>query len=200
MRYTTPDYSKAAKYLELAMAQNYDAAFNVRANMLRNGQGQAADPVAAAKLYRKGLDLGNGGAGNSLAEMYRLGDGIEKDHIKSRATYSAAAATGYEVAIGNLGLMYQLGLGGSLDKSAAYALYVEAVNMGDPNSGILLSSLMWQDDGYWYDPVWAYVYCLWAVKHARDAQRAGFVETCKRDEKSLSAEQIAESKQLLQGV
>ena len=74
-----------------------------------NGEGVAADDVAAVKWYRKAAEQGNNFAQNSLGFMYANGKGIPEDDAEAVKWYRKAAEQGDAIAQNNLGVMYDKG-------------------------------------------------------------------------------------------
>ncbi len=95
--------------------------------LLRTGSvNLPADPVAAAKWFRRGADLGNAFCTIQLARMMRNGEGVVKDAARSVAMLKEMAEQGNGDVQVELGLVYEEGLGLPRNLPEAYFWYVLA--------------------------------------------------------------------------
>lgn len=171
----------ALQRLQDGMALAYPQSFYRRATLMQQGIGGAADPAGAAALFAVALDLGLPDAGFDLAEIYRTGLGVPVDLERVRVVLSQTAAYGIPRAMGQLGLMHEVGEGGPADPAAAFALYQEAVNLGDPDAAVLLAQFMQSRDGYWTNPPLALAYCLWGAKVSESEAQGAICDALAND-------------------
>jgi hypothetical protein len=89
-----PDYPKAVRHLEQAVAGGNVAAMDLLATMVLEGRGTAQDVPRAVSLYERAMGGGMAGAAPRLALLYIQGNYLPRDEAKARAILDAAAAAG----------------------------------------------------------------------------------------------------------
>lgn len=100
------------------------------AAVLEQGSDGTGDPVRAADLYRRAMELGHREAAVSLGVLYQNGSGVAQDLTRARDLYEGPAAAGNARAQNNLGLMYVRGEGVAQDYTRAAELFQEAAEQG----------------------------------------------------------------------
>ena len=92
--YEQGDYETAHALL-LPLADQGDGTAQARlAFMYENGEGVAADPVAAADWYRLAADQGDAASQYRLGQIYLQGLGLPKDMVQAQMWMEIAAAHG----------------------------------------------------------------------------------------------------------
>jgi TPR repeat protein len=82
----------AAKWYQLAAAQNHTGALLRLISLLRNGaEGLPQDFPEAVRLARRGVELGETEAITNLADFYNRGEGVSLDYVESARLYREAA-------------------------------------------------------------------------------------------------------------
>ena len=98
------------EFQTLAAAGAANAEFMVGV-IYENGYGVAADPVLAAKWYRRAADRGLASAQYNLSVFYQLGRGVALDLSEAARLSRLAAEKGHAAAQTNLGVSFMVGEG-----------------------------------------------------------------------------------------
>ncbi len=78
------------KWYRLAADQNHTEAIQHLAMLYTMGQGVKSEPAEAAKLFRKGAELGNADCIWGLGQCYLSGKGVQLDTVLAYALSSAS--------------------------------------------------------------------------------------------------------------
>lgn len=89
-----PDYPKAVRHLEQAVAGGNFAAMDLLATMVLEGRGTAQDVPRAISLYERAMAGGMAGTAPRLALLYAQGNYLPRDEAKARAILDSAVAAG----------------------------------------------------------------------------------------------------------
>jgi Sel1 repeat len=100
-----PDYPKAVRHLEQAVAGGNVAAMDLLATLVLEGRGTAQDVPRAISLYERAMAAGMEGAASRLALLYLQGDYLPRDQARARAILDSAAAAGDPAAASMLTMM-----------------------------------------------------------------------------------------------
>lgn len=115
------DIDETAGWTRLAAAEPDNWRAHIELGMLHmRGQGVAADPEAARRLFGQAAATGGTEAMMRLAHMHRAGDGIGQDVAAAVYWYQTAAANGHAAAFTALGEMYLDGTAVVQDRAAAF--------------------------------------------------------------------------------
>lgn len=98
------------------------------------GDGAAADPEAAARLYRQAADKGHAGALAGLASLFERGAGVDKSDTDAARLYRRAAGLGSARALDSLALMLREGRGTPKDENEAFSLFEKAAGLNLPDA------------------------------------------------------------------
>lgn len=105
---SSPDPARGAAALKEVTARTADADYTYKlAQMTEKGVGRPADPVEAAKLYKRAADLGSATAMAELAALYKLGIGVPKDIDRATELWKQAAVAGDPESYYNLAVSYR---------------------------------------------------------------------------------------------
>jgi TPR repeat protein len=128
------DLVKAVAAYEQAVAAGDPGAMLTLAQMLKTGDGVAADPARARTLIESAIALGavNRGA-LALGDLYR--QATPPDYAKALAAYEQSMATGNTWAMLALADMYRNGQGVAADTDRARALMEQAITGGNVGAG-----------------------------------------------------------------
>ena len=134
------DATKAAEWLQKAVAQGNASAKVLLGYLYSIGEGVQKDAAKAAEWFQKAEAQGDAEALTALGEIYAGGHGVPKDLSKAVELYQKAAAQGYADAQGKLGQMYVKGEGVQknpvkaaewLEKEAAQGDFLKKINLGE---------------------------------------------------------------------
>jgi hypothetical protein len=89
-----PDYPKAVRHLEQAVAGGNVAAMDLLATLVLEGRGTAQDVPRAISLYERAMAAGMAGSAPRLALLYLQGIYVPRDEARARAILDSAAAAG----------------------------------------------------------------------------------------------------------
>ncbi|KAK1867483.1 hypothetical protein I4F81_009990 [Pyropia yezoensis] len=126
---TAANEAPVSHYRRAALAGSADAKTHW-AVLLQNGEGVAADAVAAVELYREAAAAGHVRAKFNLGVCLQRGEGVAADAVAAVELYREAAAAGDTEAKFHLGVCLQGGDGVAADAVAAVELYREAAAAG----------------------------------------------------------------------
>ena len=129
-----------ASVLETLVRKNDAEAMTLLATALLQGTGVKRDPIRAASLLRRAIQLGHDGARFILAKAYRDGDGVPRDPAQAIALYreiynEEPGDTKVQLALGDA---YAGGVGVTQDRAIAAEFYAQAARQGDPDGQIRL--------------------------------------------------------------
>ena len=86
--------------------------------------------IEAAKLYQRGIKLGDPTAHFRMGVLAEEGKCIKRDYSVSRSSYASACEAGLAIACARWGLLNELGLGGAPRLATAYSAYDRACRDG----------------------------------------------------------------------
>lgn len=104
-------YLTALQLAESAAERNVPQALTLMGRIYERGLGVPIDALKAARLYRRGAELGDTEALFSFAVMLAAGRGIQKNVGGAADLFERAARTGHAEANYNLGLLFIVGSG-----------------------------------------------------------------------------------------
>lgn len=104
-------YLTALQLAESAAERNVPQALTLMGRIYERGLGVPIDALKAARLYRRGAELGDVEALFSFAVMLAAGRGIQKNVDGAADLFERAARTGHAEANYNLGLLFIVGTG-----------------------------------------------------------------------------------------
>ena len=100
-----PDYPKAVRHLEQAVAGGNVAAADLLATLVLEGRGTAQDVPRAISLYERAMAGGLAGSASRLALLHLQGNYLPRDEARARAILNSAAAVGDPAAASTLTMM-----------------------------------------------------------------------------------------------
>jgi hypothetical protein len=89
-----PDYPRAVRHLEAAVAGGNVAAADLLATLVLEGRGTRQDVARAVSLYERAMAGGMSASASRLALLYVQGNLVAKDDARARTILQAAAAAG----------------------------------------------------------------------------------------------------------
>ena len=105
------------------------------ARAFERGEGVAANPAKAARLYEGACAAGEGEACTRLGSMLRMGQGVGKDEVRAQTLLTSACDGGSAFACGELGvLLLEGGRSVPRDPERARALFHKACDGGHADS------------------------------------------------------------------
>ena len=129
-----PDYRKAIKFYEQAIALKHPKAINNLAYMHQYGQGVPVDYHEAIRLYNKAIALGDTDAMANRACMHHQGHGGPINYREAIRQFDLAITLGNAVAMNGRALLYKDGQGTEVNYSEAIRLFDLAVALGNTNA------------------------------------------------------------------
>lgn len=152
------DDAEVAALKAFAAKGDVSAQFNL-GNAYRLGRGSlAANPVEAAKWYRKAAEQGHPYAQFSLGLALSNGDGVKKDLVEAISWYRKSAEGGADKAQFNLGNAYWNGKGAPQDYVEAAKWYRKAAEQGMAQAQLCLAECIMKGYGQQPDIIEA---CAW---------------------------------------
>jgi TPR repeat protein len=129
---TDKDIPAGMRFLELAVAKDYEPAIHLLASVLKDGDAGAPDTARAVALFKRAGDQGCMGAHFELAVLYANGCGEPRnDQETPVALFARLAAAGDAGAQLALADRYRTGLGVPLDSIKAIRGYQQAAKAQD---------------------------------------------------------------------
>jgi TPR repeat protein len=102
-----------------------------------------ADLAMAARLFKRGCDLGHAPACNNLGLAHAGGRGVPQDHVRAMGAFERACSGGFAEGCSNQGTLFEHGLGVPVNVGDAQRAYNQACRRGSAlgcsNLGVLYS-------------------------------------------------------------
>ncbi len=125
---------EAAKWYELAAAQEFAPAQYRLGSLYEKGLGVKRDLTTAANWYQRAADTGNARAMHNLAVINTMGTSGDPDMAKALKWFNKAANLGVKDSQFNLGILYGQGMGVSQNLAESYKWFALAAKTGDTDS------------------------------------------------------------------
>lgn len=144
---TMKDPTEAAKWFELAAAQNVGAAHERLGAMYASGIGKDPDPARAVEAFGRALAQHDLDALTHRAILRQTGVGLAKDEALAAQEFAQAADSGHPEAALQLGIAYATGRGVAQDWTLAARYYRAAHEQGLAEASFNLGHLYEQGLG-----------------------------------------------------
>ncbi|MGB7244185.1 MAG: SEL1-like repeat protein [Sulfitobacter sp.] len=133
-RGTPSNVDKAVEISRELVSEGFGPGYSRLGAAYLNGLGVSRDPVAAAKLFKQGADVGEEYSIYVLGWMLETGTATKADPVAAAAYYKHAADMKYPAAKKALADLYSKGVGVEKSETTAFRLMKEAAELGDASA------------------------------------------------------------------
>ena len=188
------DVNRAVHYYEKAAGLGSVPAQTMLGDIFANGADGKPDHARAVTWYRKAAEHGDPGAQFGLALRYAMGQGVPPDLEQAFRLFKAAADQGEPRAQYDLATMYEEGRGTPADAGLAQHYFQLVAERGMSQAQFRLGRLLAAKKASHADQVSAYKWLMLSERSVKDSS-----PILAELRKSLSAEQIKEAEQQVDG-